>query len=60
MSPHFLVLIICPMDLAGAVENADGIRQPKEIDTDQVMVNISILAWSIFDLAPLYLLPTLI
>ena len=42
MSPHFLVRIICPMDLVGAVVNVDGIRLPKEIDTDPVMVNFVI------------------
>ena len=42
MSPHFLVRIICPMDLVGAVVNVDGTRLPKEIDTDPVMVNFVI------------------
>ena len=42
MSPHFLVRIIYQMDLVGAVENADGTKQPKEIDTDPVMVKFVI------------------
>ena len=46
MSPHFLVRIICPMDLVGAVVNVDGIRLPKEIDTDPVMVNFVIFIFS--------------